>query len=291
MKNNSDNTEPLLREIPARNKRQAMDWSLVLTSQEIQTTISEKWALLVEETDYDRAVAVIDLYEKENRGWNWRQKLPGTGLVFHWGGLAPCLFFTAFFILSESRIPSLKTLGLMDNKAVAAGAWWKLFTAVCLHGDAAHLIANVTTGFLLFGMSMARYGAGVALLAAFLAGAGGNLTGFLIYPETHRGLGASGMVMGALGLLAVEGIAAWRATRATHLVRRGLAAAILVLVLMGFSEGTDIVAHVGGFVFGAVFGVILHFSPQTIRREFPNAMCVVTLAGLTILTWWLALKT
>ncbi len=282
----------MLREIPARNKRQVMDWSLVLTSQEIETTISrgENWALLVAELDYEQAVTAIELFEKENRGWNWRQKLPGTGLIFHWGGLAPCLLFAAFFFLSESQISSLKILGLMDNKAVAAGAWWKLFTAVCLHGDAAHLIANVTTGFILFGMAMARYGAGVALLAAFLAGAGGNLAGFVIYPETHRGLGASGMVMGALGLLAVEGIAAWRTTRATHLIRRGLAAAILVLVLMGFSEGTDIIAHVGGFVFGAVFGLILHFSPKMIRREFANAICVVTLAGLIILTWWLALR-
>jgi rhomboid protease GluP len=284
--------ETFSRQIPARNKRQAMDWSLVLASQEIETTISheENWALLVAGEDFERAMSVINLYQRENRGWNWRQKLPGTGLVFHWGSIAPCVLFTAFFILGETRIPSLKILGMVDSKAVSAGQWWRFFTAICLHADAAHLIANVTTGLILFGMAMARYGVGVALLATYLAGAGGNLVGFILYPEPHRSLGASGMIMAALGLLAVEGIAAWRKTRATHWIRRGAAAAILVLVLMGFSEGTDILAHVGGFFFGAIFGMNLHFAPKNFRGKFSNSLCVIVVAGVTVLTWWLALK-
>lgn len=269
-----------------------MDWSLVLASQDIETTITQEGslALVVSETDYERALAAIQLYEKENQGWKWRPKFPGTGLVFHWAGIAPCLLFVAFFILSEKNNSSLKALGMMDSKAVSAGQWWRMFTAIYLHGDAAHLIANVTTGFILFGMAMARYGTGVALMAAYLAGAGGNLAGLILYPETHRGLGASGMVLGALGLLAVEGIAAWQAYRATHLVRRGAAAAILVLVLMGFSKGTDVIAHVGGFFFGASLGMILHFSPEKLRRKFANSLCVILLACATIFTWWLALK-
>jgi rhomboid protease GluP len=284
--------EPSLRQIPARSKLQVMDWSLVLASQEIETTITheENWALLVSDADYERAIAVINLFQRENRGWKWRQKLPGTGLIFHWGSLAPCLLFTALFILSEQFHSSLKSLGMMDSKAVSQGQWWRMFTAICLHGDAAHLIANVTTGFILFGMAMARYGAGVGLLAAYLAGAGGNLVGFIIYPEMHRGLGASGMVMGALGLLSVEGIAAWKTTRATHLIRRGAAAAVLVLVLMGFSEGTDVVAHVGGFFFGAIMGIILHFTPKTIRGKSANSLSVILLASGAIFTWWLAFK-
>ncbi|MEO7298158.1 MAG: rhomboid family intramembrane serine protease [Verrucomicrobiota bacterium] len=288
----ADNMEPLLREIPARTKRQVMDWSLVLASQEIETTISreESWGLLVAGVDYERAVAAIAQYQKENRGWNWRQKVPGTTLIFHWGGLAPCLLFVVFFVLQQTRIPALKSLGMVDAQKVAAGEWWRLFTAISLHGDAAHLIANVTTGFLLFGMAMARYGGGVALLASFLAGAGGNLAGIFFYHQPHRSLGASGMIMGALGLLAVEGMAAWRTSGAIHLLRRGAAAAILVLVLMGFSEGTDIVAHVGGFIFGAIFGSVLHFTPKKIRGKLANSFCVILLAGATIFTWWLALK-
>jgi membrane associated rhomboid family serine protease len=139
-------------------------------------------------------------------------------------------------------------------------------------------------------MAMARCGAGVALFAAYLAGAGGNLAGLVIYPETHRGLGASGMIMGALGLLGVEGLAGWRTTRSTHLVWRGAAAATLVLVLIGFSQGTDIVAHLGGFFFGAIIGTVLHFFPKWTAPKYANETGVLLLAGSVVLTWWFALK-
>lgn len=46
----------------------------------------------------------------------------------------------------------------------------------------------------------------VGLLAAYLAGVGGNLATWLVYGDNHRGLGASGMVMGALGLLAAQSV-------------------------------------------------------------------------------------
>ena len=41
---------------------------------------------------------------------------------------------------------------------------------------------------------MGRYGPGLGLLAAYLAGVGGNLTAWAVYGESHRGLGASGVV-------------------------------------------------------------------------------------------------
>ena len=82
------------------------------------------------------------------------------------------------------------------------------FTAVMLHADTAHLISNVTIGALFLGFAMGSFGPGIALLAAFLAGAGGNLVDYWFYPSTHRGLGASGMVMGSLGLLTVYSF--WR---------------------------------------------------------------------------------
>ena len=94
----------------------------------------------------------------------------------------------------------------MNSEAVSAGEWWRIFTAITLHSDASHLAANVSTGFLLLGLAMANYGPGIGLAAAYLAGAGGNFSGFFVYGKMHRSLGASGMVMGALGLLAAQTI-------------------------------------------------------------------------------------
>ena len=59
---------------------------------------------------------------------------------------------------------------------------------------------------------------------------------------------------------------------------------------MGFSQGSDIVAHVGGFVFGAILGTILHFAPKNFRGNGANVLSVFLLVGTVIFTWWLALK-
>ena len=52
--------------IPTRSRREAMDWSLVLVSQGIETIIDSAeesgWGLLVPEQDYERALNVLHQY-------------------------------------------------------------------------------------------------------------------------------------------------------------------------------------------------------------------------------------
>ena len=65
--------------IPARTRRQAMDWSLVLASQQIETTIeyapdASGWGLMVPPPDAERAIEAIRLYRLENRRWGWRRR-------------------------------------------------------------------------------------------------------------------------------------------------------------------------------------------------------------------------
>jgi membrane associated rhomboid family serine protease len=126
------------------------------------------------------------------------------------------------------------------------------------------------------------------LLAAYLSGVAGNITGILIYPEHHQALGASGMVMGALGLLATESLASWRNfPYSRKIFLRALAAAVLVLVLIGFSPGTDIVAHIGGFVAGAIFGLALSLiRPEALQASVASMSCGMILLVCVILSWW-----
>ena len=62
--------------IPARSRRQAMDWSLVLVSQGIETTIDLDadlgWGLIVTESDHARSIDVLKRYLAENRQWPQR---------------------------------------------------------------------------------------------------------------------------------------------------------------------------------------------------------------------------
>jgi rhomboid protease GluP len=279
--------------IPARSRRQAMDWSLVLASQDIAATIHQTdsgWVLLVDKPDYERARAVLSQYQIENRGWQWRREWSGTDIVFHWGSLLWVLGIAAFYYWSTVRVPWLKEAGMVDSREVLNGQWWRLFTAITLHENLSHLISNAGTGFLLLGLAMARFGPGVAALAAFLAGAVGNYASVMLDPVAHESLGASGMVTGALGLITVQSFTPWRKFRgAATFFPRAVAAGVLILVLISFSPGSDMAAHVGGFAAGAVFGLALGWvRPAVLQRSTPNVAGGLVLGALVLATWLLA---
>jgi rhomboid protease GluP len=287
--------EPGQFSIPARSRRQVMDWGLVLASQGIEAILHQSddgWELIVSAPDYERAQAHLRQYQAENRGWRWQQPLPATGLFFHWGSAGWVAAMVAIYYWSTAPFPAARRCGMMDGGAVGAGQWWRLFTAVSLHENLPHLMANATTGFILLGLAMARYGAGVGLLAAFLAGAAGNVAGWAFYPHPYQSLGASGMVMGALGLITVQSFAFWRAYRSgARFFLRAVAAGVLILVLLGFSPQADVVAHVGGFICGALFGCVLgHCRPEMLQRRPANLAGIAVLAGLLVATWRLALR-
>jgi membrane associated rhomboid family serine protease len=290
----TQDTNNLCPAIPARSKRMAMDWSLVLASQDIAAIINHTetgWELVVEPPDLDRARAVLAQYQMENRGWPWRQKWDDAGLVFHWGALFWVLWMGVFYYGSMVRFPGCQTAGIVDSHAIWHGEWWRLFTAVTLHENLPHLLGNSAMGFLLLGLAMARFGPGIAVLAAFLAGAAGNLAAVIPDPAAHYSLGASGMVTGALGLITVQTFVPGRKDGRRPLLSRGMAAGVLILVLISFSPGTDMVAHVGGFGAGALFGLALNWiPPAALQRTFPNAVSGVILAGLVLVTWLLACR-
>ena len=272
-----------------------MDWSLVLASQGIEHRIDQDeangWTLAVAEADHASALAHIHQYRLENLHWRWRQPVFQPGLFFDWSCLAWVVLVILFYGWSETRA-DLRMLGRMDGAALAHGEWWRLFTATWLHADPGHLAANVVFGFLFLGLVMGRYGPGVGLLAACLAGFGGNVIAWLVYGETHRGLGASGVVMGALGLLTIQSFALLkrRNSNAFRLFAAGIMAGVLLFVLLGVSPGTDVVAHLGGFISGLLLGLLL--APATRRGHQPqmNLAAGMLFAVLVILPWWWALR-
>lgn len=267
-----------------------MDWSLALISQGIESTIENSeefgWALLVPVEQQAQAEQIIQHYQLENRHWPWRQEIRRE-VLFDWGSLA-WMFLIASFFWMESRGVDLRRGGLMDSAAVSHGEWWRLFTAIFLHADLGHLALNASLGLLLLGLTMGRYGTGIGLLASLLAGAGGNVATWLIFSE-HRSLGASGMVMGCVGLLAAQAFT-WRSH--PHAVKYSISAILggaFLFCLLGLSPGSDVLAHFGGFMSGILLGTGLLFMRPMAQNSFANILAGAIFSTLVISCWWLAL--
>ncbi len=280
--------------IPARSRRQAMDWGLVLVSQGIESTIAfaeeeRTWSLLVSAEEHVPALEAIRLYEWENRHWPWRQPVFPGGLIFDGGSLAWMLLVGAFYCLSSAN-PAMRAAGVMDAAAVTHGEWWRLFTAVWLHADLSHLASNAGLGLVFLGLAMGRFGTGVGLLAAYLAGAGGNVLVWGLSTKAGS-LGASGMVMGSLGLLAAQSLAIERESpHGRKYLLTGILAGLMLFVLLGLDPASDIRAHLGGFVAGALLGGSLSPFHQPGSNGKLNALCGGIFALLVIWPWWLALR-
>jgi len=280
--------------IPVKSERQAMDWSLVLVSQGIESTIervpeSERWQLSVPSNDYARAVQALRQYHVENKHSTWERELPA-GLLLDWRALAWALVMLVIYFANAASGDAWQQAGLMNNRLVHAGEWWRPFTAMTLHGDVAHLAINITTGFVLVGLAMGAYGPGLGLLASYFAGLGGNLAGLIVYPETHQSLGASGIVMGALGAITVQSVGLTRGA-ARDIILRALCGGFLLLVLLGLSPDprTDIIAHVGGFGSGVLLGIGLALSRDRLRPMIDH-VALGLFAVLIVATWALALS-
>jgi membrane associated rhomboid family serine protease len=277
--------------IPTRSQQQAMDWSLALISQGIESIIDQSeesgWGLIVPADQCAKAQETIERYQAENRRWPWRQEIRQE-IFFDWGALAWFFLLVVFYAL-ETHGQDFRAAGLMRSDAVSQGQWWRLFTSVCLHADPAHLASNLSVGVLLLGLTMGRFGTGVGLLAAYLAGAGGNVATWLLFPD-HRSLGASGMVMGCVGLLAAQMFSLRRNPYSIKYVLSGIAGGVFLFLLLGLGPGTDVLAHFGGFVFGLLFGTILLFPQSLARNSGANIIAGGVLSALVIGTWWLALR-
>ena len=271
-----------------------MDWSLVLASQGIEHVLDHTegagWALMVTGSDHAAALGAIRLFRWESRRWPWQGTIPRTGDLFDWVATAWVLLTCVLYWLSVQR-PAMVNAGIVDGAAVASGQWWRLCTATMLHADLPHLAANGAFGFILIGLTMGRYGTGVGLLGAFLAGVAGNLISWQVHGELFHGLGASGVVMGALGLITVQSSdQAGRRPQVLRILFGGLAAGVMLFVLLGVSPGTDVVAHFGGFLAGIAIGLLLSAGAQVFRRPVVNLAAGLVFAILVIASWWLALR-
>jgi len=263
------------------DERACAELALVLEARAIPSRPERRgreWVLCVRPEDASAAAAELASYRRENV----RLRAPAPPPQAIGTGGFGVVSFLAVLMIMAICVHELAfgvdwlAVGRMDADRMLAGEWWRTVTALTLHVDTAHLLANAGFGAL-FCYFLGRYlGGGVGWIAIVLAGTLGNaLNGWLEAPG-HLSIGASTAVFGALGLLTAY---TWRRgfPRGTSF-RARVAPVVAGIALLAYTgtggPNTDIGAHLTGFAMGFAIGFAVA------RAPLPTSMRVQIAAGL-----------
>lgn len=294
--------EVLPRRAATPDKRQAKLWALVLDSRSIPCCIEydgTAWKLLVPPEQLASASNELTLYEEKNR--SWPPGLPAAGkMIENTLPTVSVLILLATFhnlALLGLSIPGqgiidLNEIGAAHAAKIVAGEWWRLVTALTLHADLPHLLSNLTIGGVFIILLCRELGSGLAWSMLLGSGVLGNLLNAWLQSPLHRSVGASTAVFGAVGLMAAISAVRYR----HHLQRHWLipvAAGLALLAILG-TEGkhTDLGAHLFGFGFGALLGLLTEHLTGKFGRPGPllNILLASGSAGTVLLAWWMAFE-
>lgn len=283
--------EVWLRRAPTREL--AEEWALVLLAIGLSASVwpeADGFALRVPAAQAERAQAALCAYERENRRTLVDyEELQGPAPLL--GGLGTAGALLVFFSVTGPWDPTSMWFirGAADAADIIAGELWRTVTALTLHADLTHALANALAAAVLLTAVGRGLGPGLGGALALLAGAEGNLANALVRSTAHVSVGASTAVFAALGLLAGSALIRRRrgGVRGRHLWVP-LAAGLALLAMLGTAgERTDLGAHLFGFVFGTALGALaalLRNRVPGVRAQWAWAMG----AGAAVVLCWVA---
>ncbi|MDT0609667.1 rhomboid family intramembrane serine protease [Streptomyces lancefieldiae] len=184
-------------------------------------------------------------------------------------------FTNRFEMIGEAYVPLLGSV-----EGVAEGQWYRLLTAMFLHGSTVHILFNMLSLWWLGGPLEGALGRGRYLALYFCSGLAGSALTYLIAAPNQPSLGASGAIFGLFGATAA-------------LVRRLNADMRPVVILLAINlvftfTWANIAwqAHIGGLVAGAAIGYAMLHAPRDRRTLVQYGTCalvLVAVVGLTLL--------
>jgi membrane associated rhomboid family serine protease len=221
--------------------------------------LGRAWILVVPAHVKAEALAQLAVYERENPP---RRPAPDAEPL-HRAAWAGSLAYAAIILLVGYLAGSFALgrdwleAGALVAGPTRSGEWWRTVTALTLHLDVGHLIANLGFGAVFGLLAGQLLGAGVAWATVLAAAAAANLVNAFLQPATHSSVGASTAVFATLGLLAAYG---WRrrhdAGERWAYRWAPLIAGVFLLAFTGAGgERTDVLAHLTGFATGVLAGI------------------------------------
>ncbi len=250
-------------EVYSSSRKDCLHRALVLESIGIPYQIRRyfgKFIIVVPASFAAKARAEIETYSSENphspsdqtavleQGSGW------SGVIGYVTVMLIMFIFQHYGIFGKDWLNAGKThAGLIRD-----GEWWRTVTALTLHRDSLHLVANIVTGSLIGLFAGQLLGSGLAWFSILFAGAAGNLLNAWVRNPGHTSIGASTAVFATFGI-----VSAFVSIRRRHLHLSKFAryapiigAAILLSYLGTSGERTDVFAHIAGFLAGLLLGAL-----------------------------------
>jgi membrane associated rhomboid family serine protease len=253
-----------------------------------------RWRLFVASTEASLAHQQLERYERENPPRSPPAPQPPLHRHAAIGSLA-----YAFALLLVGYLAGIGALdvdwldaGALEAGRVRRGEVWRAVTALTLHLDIAHLVANLGFGMLFGYFAGQLLGPGVAWGSILGAATLANLLTALLQPPAHTSAGASTAVFATLGLLAAYG---WRqrhapAERWAYRYSPIIAGVALLAFLGVGGERTDVLAHLAGFATGVIAGAWHgRAAPRRRTGEHGQLLRGLVAAAVLVAAWCMAL--
>ncbi|MGC9350578.1 MAG: rhomboid family intramembrane serine protease [Sulfurovum sp.] len=187
--------------------------------------------------------------------------------------------FSADLMVMDTRV--LVAFGALYGPLIFLyDEWWRLFTAMFLHGGMTHLFMNMFSLYIVGRPAEIYFEKRGYLAIYFFSGLIGAVASLAMHPQSV-GVGASGAIFGLFGALAGFFLVhKERIGAQSRVFMKNFGVIIALNVFLGLSiPSIDMSAHIGGLVTGAIGGVMLSYRPRWLRF-YSVAMAVIVLSTL-----------
>lgn len=203
------------------------------------------------------------------------------------------LILLVFYIIKTFAINSefvYLLFGAQFGPLVSQGQWYRVITAMFMHGGFLHLAFNMYALYILGSYAEGIYGGYRFLVYYLVSGIVGNIATHVFYYNSLS-VGASGAIFGLVGALFGAGFRKDTPFFLRPITGSALLPMIIINVALGFIPGSGInnAAHIGGLLTGIVLG---YFIPvyHSYRSDKIWKFLAYILVGIVILSYVFLIK-
>jgi rhomboid protease GluP len=192
----------------------------------------------------------------------------------------PTAFLSGDLTYSDGRV--LVMLGALYGPFVLVyDEWWRLLTAIFLHGGMMHLAMNMFSLYIVGRSVEIYFGRRIYLTIYLFSGLIGAMASLYIHPESIS-IGASGAIFGIFG--ALTGLFFTYRNQIPYQSRAFMKDFLIIMainVFLGLSiPEIDVSAHIGGLVTGVIGGVMLAKKPRWLWAYSAAMLSVLALSSV-----------